>query len=206
MYGLPSDLSDGVKRLKNGKYCVRIKLPGGVRANIASFIEYAEAMACAELSRALLSCAGRGNVRVAEKTSAMINAGRQALKMSEQGSTLKIVWRNQKSFRVVADSFLPTYEDAFHSTGALLCFRGDYDVVEESVLQIEATSASASEQKRRLNGHELAQISDFANEAYAAYELFRNAIVCFVRVRSMARRAFKDQGEDEIFNDTLPSV
>jgi hypothetical protein len=206
MYGLPSNLSDGVKRLSNGEYCVRLKLPGGVRANIASFIEYAEAMACAELFRVLLSCAGRGNVRVAEKTSAMINAGRQALKMSEQGSVLKIVWRIQKSYRGVADAFLPAYEDAFHSMGALLCFRGDYNVVEESVSQIEATRESASEQKRRLNGNDLAQISDFANEAHAAYELFRNGIVRFLRLRSMARRAFKDQGEDEIFNDTLPNA
>jgi len=44
------------------------------------------------------------------------------------------------------------------------------------------------------------------SEAYAAYELFRNGVVRFLRLRSMARRAFKDQGEDEIFNDTQPSA
>jgi len=206
IFGNPSDLSGAVKRQGNGEYCVRLKQPHNVQANIAAFPTFAEAMACAELFRALMSCAARGNVRLNEKMRTMISAGRNAHKVDGRGSGLNFKWREQKSHRIGIDAFQPPYEDAFHSVGAAVCFQDEYETLEESISDIQEICTDASEQKRRLTKDELAHISEFAHTANEAFDRFRSEIVRFLRMRSMARRAFKNHGEDPIFNGTLPSA
>ena len=86
-----------------------------------------------------------------------------------------------------------------------MSFKEDFGTIEESVSEVQHICTAASVQRRRLAEDELAEIFEFANTANEAYDHFRFGIVRFLRLRSMARRAYKDQGEDSTFNDTLSS-